>query len=68
MNKLFVQSASTAALSGLLLITGCSSSSDSSGGVAAVPANAVVIDAANAEATVASSVTTFETLDFALGV
>lgn len=70
MNKVIILSTSTAVLSGLLIMTGCSSSDDdgSPGSVAGVPANAVVIDAANAEATVASSITTVEQLDIALSV
>ena len=70
MNKFITLSTSTAILSGLLIISGCSSSDDAgtSTTTASVPANAVVIDEANAEATVASSVTTVDTLDIAFAV
>ena len=69
MNKLITLSTSTAVLSGLLVMSGCSSdSATATGSTAAVPANAVVLDATNAEMTVASSVTTVDTLDFALAV
>ena len=68
MNKFLTLSTTTALLSGLALATGCSSSDDSGPAAAAVPANAVVIDAANAETTVASSVTTIDALDLALAV
>lgn len=54
MNKFLTLAASAALISGQLLITGCSSSDDSSGGVAAVPANATVIDDTNAEAIIQS--------------
>ncbi len=65
--KTFITSA--ALVSGLFLITGCSSSDDSGGG-ASVPANAVVIDSTNAESTVlaaASSASTLESTFSALG-
>ncbi len=70
MNKFLTLSTSTAVLSGLLIMSGCSSDSATSvdGGVAAVPANAVVLDETNAKATVASSVTTVDALDLALAV
>ena len=71
MNKLLTLSTSTAVLSGLLIVSGCSSDSattGTTGGTATVPANAVVLDATNAESTVASSVTTVDTLDLALAV
>ena len=62
MKNLLVLSASTALLSGILLITGCSSddsSSGASGGSAAVPANAILIDSsAKAESTAVSAVVT----------
>jgi len=66
MNKFLTLSTSTAVLSSLFIITGCSSSDDGPA-AATVPANAVVINETNAEATVASSVTSFDTLDTALG-
>lgn len=60
MNKYLTTSASTVFLSGLLLITGCSSSDDSSGPAslpATVPANAVLIDSSTvAESTTSSAV------------
>lgn len=74
MNKFITLSTSTAILSGLLIMSGCSSSDDAGTGTgtstttASVPANAVVIDETNAEALVASSVTTVDTLDLALAV
>jgi len=68
MNKLLTLSTTTALLSGLALATGCSSDGDSGPAAASVPANAIAIDATNAEATVASSVTTVDTLDLALAV
>ena len=68
MNKFLTLSTTTALLSGLALATGCSSGGDNGPAAASVPANAVVIDAANAETTVASSVATVDTLDLAFGV
>ena len=70
MNKFITLSTSTAVLSGLLIMSGCSSSDDAgtSTTTASVPANAVVIDEDNAEALVASSVTTVDSLDLALAV
>ncbi len=68
MHKMLKLSTSTVALSGVLLVVACSSSSDGDGtttGKASVPANAVVLDAANAETTVAVSVTTANALAFA---
>ena len=71
MNRLITSGISTALLSGLLLTTGCTSSDDSSGstgtsGVATVPANAIVLDATNAEPTVATSVTSTDSLSVVL--
>jgi len=66
MNKFLTLSTSTAVLSSLFIISGCSSSDDGPA-TAAVPANAVVINEANAEATVASSITSFDTLETAFG-
>jgi hypothetical protein len=67
MNKLITLSASTALLSGLLFVTGCSSSDDGGGGTAAVPANATVIDANNAVPIVTSVMGATSTLGQALG-
>lgn len=70
MNRLITSGISTALLSGLLLTTGCSSSDGSSStgtsGVATVPANAIVLDATNAEPTVATSVTSTDALSTVL--
>jgi hypothetical protein len=71
MNKYLTLSASALLLSGLVLMTGCSSSSD--GGttpptVATVPANATVIDDNNAEPMVASIATSLNAFDQALAV
>ena len=70
MNTTIKISTSTFILSGLLLITACSSSSDGggTGGTATVPANAIVLNASNAEPAVGTSVTTVDNLDFALGI
>lgn len=73
MNRLITSGISTTLLSGLLITAGCSSSSDSSngstggGGVASVPANAIVLDTTNAEPTVATSVTSADSLSLVLG-
>lgn len=61
-------SASTVLLSGLFLITGCSSSGDGGSSTATVPANAIVIDANNAEATVAAAASSGDMLGSALAV
>lgn len=68
MNKFITLSTSTAIFSGLLIINGCSSDSAdvAGGGTAAVPANAITLDASNAESTVATSVTTVDALSFVL--
>ena len=69
MNRLKTLSVSSALLSSIILITACSSS-DEGGGGAAVPANAIVIDNANAETTVlaaASSASSLESAFSALG-
>lgn len=59
MKNLFTLTASTALLSGLLLITGCSSDDGGGSSAAAVPNNAVLIDSsATAEDTVTSAVAT----------
>ena len=59
MKNLLTLSASTAFLSGLLFITGCSSDDAGSGGSAAVPANAILIDnSATAETTMSSALGT----------
>jgi len=68
MNKFLTLSASTALLSGLFLITGCSSDDGGGGGGAVVPANAVVIDATNAEPIVQSAVDSTGVFDAALAV
>jgi len=72
MNKYITLSASTAILSGLFLIAGCSSSDGGGSTTATVPANATVIDATNAEQViiaVASSLSSLESsLDQALAV
>ena len=69
MNKFITLSASTALLSGLLLITGCSSSGgDGAAPGATVPANATVIDATNAETMVAAIATSLDTFDQALAI
>jgi len=63
MNKFAISSASITLFSVLLLTTGCGSSGNDGGsGGAAIPANAIVLDTTNAETTVASSVTTADTL------
>lgn len=56
---------SAALLSGLFLITGCSSDDGSGGGGAAVPANAITIDSTNAESTVLSAATSAASLESA---
>jgi hypothetical protein len=67
MNKLLTLAASAALISGQLLITGCSSSSDGGGTpVATVPANATVIDDSNAEAIIQSMVLSLSTFEQAL--
>lgn len=66
MNKYLTISTSAALLSGLFLITGCSSSGGDGGTTtptATVPANAVEINDTNAEATVALSISTVRSLD-----
>ena len=68
MNKFITLSTSTAVLSALLIITSCSSSDDAGTSTAAVPANAITLDTANAESTVATSVTTVDSLSFVLAV
>ena len=78
MNKFLTISASTTLLLGVFLITGCSSSDDGGttttsddGGTtttASVPANAIVIDAANAEETVASAIDDFDVVDSVFAV
>lgn len=68
MHKLITLSTSTAVLSGLLIMTGCSSSDDASTSVATVPADAIIIDSTNAETTVAASVTTVDSLDLIISV
>jgi len=60
-------SAFTALFTGLVLITGCSSSDGGGGGGAVVPANAIVIDNANAEATVQSAASTADALGGTIG-
>lgn len=64
-NSVKALTTSTALLSGLFLITGCSSD-DGGGSGASVPANAIVINAANAETTVASATTSTDTFGAAL--
>lgn len=66
MNKLITLSTTTALISGLALVSGCSSDDASPG--ATVPANAIVIDAANAESTVAAAISSNGVFDAALGV
>lgn len=69
MKNLLTLFASTALLSGLFFITGCSSDDGgSSGGVATVPANATVIDASNAESMVASISASLNTFSQAFAV
>ena len=68
MYKTFTLSIFTALISGLFLITSCSSSDDGGATTASVPANAIIIDSTNAETTVAASVTTVDSLDFVLSV
>ena len=73
MNKYLTLSASAVLLSGLFLITGCSSSDDGAAAVpgivpATVPANATVIDASNAEPLIASISTSLSTFDQAFAV
>jgi len=70
MNKLLTLAASAALISGQLLITGCSSSSDGGGTpTATVPANAVLIDdSATAESTMVYAVGTGITIVSAFGV
>ena len=60
-------STSTAFFTGILLITGCSSD-DAGGGGATVPANAIVIDSANAETTVQSAASSADNLATVLAV
>lgn len=66
-NSVKTLTTSTALLSGLFLITGCSSSDDGSS-AASVPANAVTITEANAESTVQSASSSSTTLNSTLGV
>jgi hypothetical protein len=70
MNKYLTLSTSAALLSGLFLITGCSSSGDDGGTPSAtVPANAILInDSATAEATLISAVSTGNSIVSAFGV
>ena len=71
MNKYLTLAASTALLSGLLLITGCSSSGDGAapGSLpATLPANATVIDDTNAEPIIAAVASSLRTFDQALAV
>lgn len=71
MKNYLTLAASVAIISGQLLITGCSSddaSSGSSGGVATVPANAVIIDDTNAEATIYAAAASASTLGSAISV
>jgi len=56
MNKILTLAATVALISGQLIITSCSSSDDGGGGTATVPANAIEIDANNAEPLVAVAV------------
>ena len=69
MNKFITLSTSTAIFSSLLIINGCSSSDSgdvASSDTATVPADAITLDATNAESTVATSVTTVDSLSFVL--
>lgn len=67
MNKLVTFSTTTALLSGLVLVTGCSSGGGGSTG-ASVPANAIVIDSTNAETTVQSAASSADNLATVLAV
>lgn len=68
MNKFLSLSTSSALILSAFLVTGCSSSGDGGGGTATVPANAVVIDSANAEAIVQTAASSGNTLGSALAV
>lgn len=66
MHKTFTLAANAAIVSGLFLVTGCSS--EDGGGGASVPANAVIIDNNNAEATVLSATASADILSTAFAI
>lgn len=65
--NIFKLTSTSILISSAILATGCSSDSGGGGG-AQVPKNAIVITDANAETTIASSVTSVESIDSALSV
>ena len=69
MYKTFTLSVSAAFISGLVLITGCSSSDDGGGSVVTVPADAILIDSSlTAESTTAESLSTGNEIVSVFGV
>jgi len=68
MNNNIALTASAALLSGLFMISGCSSDDGGGGGTAAVPANATVIDDTNAEQIIGAMASSLSSLDQALAV